>query len=143
MQYKNGYQLPLAFLIDELKAQTENKWLEVNNCISTIIKHNDSQLVIYAFVKTTDILKVKYFLLQIANLAESLMPSFARITVYSTLMRKRTYSNYGLEKELICVIKYKKLSRIRCPSIFEAEVENHGLYCIEWNRKWLETNNNV
>ena len=99
MQYKNGYQLPLAFIIDELKAQTENKWLEVNNYISTIIRHNDSQLVIYTFVKTTDILKVKYFLLQIANLGESLMPSFARIDVYSTLMRKRTYNNYGLEKK--------------------------------------------
>ena len=298
MKYKNGYQLPLAFLIDELKAQTENKWLEVNNCISTIIRHNDSQLVIYAFVKTTDILKVKYFLLQISNLAESLMSGykryfitfrsncaysgccafdgvkltaarlspnedyklfidaidesrflfkskikypriiykidnliesfliqlrirnpelkslitkvdieipnyeihenrlhsvinadvvinnqnktevnvyirkyykaivrrvfkqrmkrkcynaivkllplgFAKISVYSTLMCKRTYSNYGLEKELICVIKYKKLSRIRSPSLFEAEVENHGLYSIEWNKKWLEENDNT
>ena len=74
----------------------------------------------------------------------NLLPlGFARITVYSTLMRKRTYSNYGLEKDLICVIKYKKLSRIRCPSIFEAEVENHGLYSIEWNKKWLEMNINV
>lgn len=298
MQYKNGYQLPLAFLIDELKAQTENKWLEVNNCISTMIRHNDSQLVIYAFVKTTDILKVKYFLLQTVNLAETLMPGyeryfitfrsncvypgccafngvklaaarlsknedfklfidaidescvllkskikypafiykidsfiesfaiqfkirktelkrllnnvnieitnyeihknkmhsvinadivfnssnktevtecirnycktivrkvynqrmkrkycntivkllplgFARISVYSTLMRKRTYNNYGLGEELICVIQYKKLSRIRCLSIFDAEIETHGLYRIEWNRKWLEINNNT
>lgn len=277
MQYKNGYQLPLAFLIDELKAQTENKWLEVNNCISTMVRYIDTQLVIYAFVKTTDILKVKYFLLQTVNLAESLMPGyeryfitfrsncvypgcctfngvklatarvspnedyklfvdaidesgflfkskitypriiykidniiesfiiqlrirkaelkmlltkvdieipnyeihknrihsvinadivlnnqnktevneyirknykaivrrifkqrmkrkccntivkllplgFVRIFVYSTLMRKRTYNNYGLGEELICVIQYKKLSRIRCLSISDSEI---------------------
>ena len=69
----------------------------------------------------------------------NLLPlGFARISVYSTLMRKRTYSNYGIEKELICILKYKKLSRIRCPGLYEAEIENHGLYSIEWNKKWLE-----
>ena len=297
MHSKAGYQLPLAFLIDELKEQTENKWIKVNNCISTSIKSDLSQLVIYAFVKTTDILKVNYFMYQTANLAESLMPGyeryfltfrsqcaypgwysfngdklaaarlspkedyklfvdavdksgslfkakikylriiyaidsfiesfsiqlrirkteleklfnkinieipnyemhenglhsvmnadlvidnwnqtevndyirkyhkvivrqvfnkgkritnynkiehflplgFARISIYSTLMRKRAYKNYGLEKDLICVLKYKRLARIQCPSILGAQIENHGLYCIEWNAKWLEKDNN-
>lgn len=293
---QKGYKFPLAFLIDELKAQTDNKWIEVNNCISTTIQSDVSQLIIYSFVKTTDINKVNYFMLQTANLAESLMPGygryfitfrskcaypgwysfngdklaaarlsqaedykpfvdaidesgvlfkskitypqifykmdsflesfviqaktrknevkklfnkldmsisnyeihknglhsvinaditlntqdgmdvneymkkhcqiivrqvfnqrkrrvkhncimiflplgFVRISVYSRLMRKRTYNSYGLGKDLICVIKYKGLSRIRCPSIFGSEIENHGLYSIEWNKNWLENNN--
>ncbi|MBR4320877.1 hypothetical protein [Treponema sp.] len=44
---QKGYKFPLAFLIDELKAQTDNKWLEVNNCISTTIQSDVSQLIIY------------------------------------------------------------------------------------------------
>ena len=47
------------------------------------------------------------------GLIAKLLPlGFARIFVYSTLMRKRTYNNYGLGKELICVIQYKKLSAV-------------------------------
>ena len=62
---------------------------------------------------------------------------FARIAVYSRMLRKRTYKHYGLDKCLICVIQYKKLSEISCPTIFESTVENYGLYHIEWNKKWL------
>lgn len=281
---KNEYKLPFAFLIDELKAQSENKWLEVNNCIQMTIQSKVSQMLVYTFVKTTDVLKVNYFMLQIANLAESLIPGydryfitlkskcaypgwysfngaklklarcsiaedytlfknaidesgvlfhtkikyptffykidnfvesflihfrilrkkleneykkaniilknyeshksgfsnivngdivltvynnvdiaefirnhysqivryvsrhtvkllplgFARISVYSKQMRKRTYKHYGLGEDLVCVIQYKKLQRIRCRNIFESTVEEHGLYRIEWNKKWLE-----
>lgn len=73
---------------------------------------------------------------------ERLLPlGFARISVYSKLMRKRTYKNYGLGKDLICVIQYKKLQRICCPNIFGSTVEEHGLYRIEWNKKWLIIHN--
>ena len=283
-QYKNEYKIPFALLIDELKTQNENKWLEINNCIQMTIQSKGTQLLVYALVKTTDVLKVHYFILQVASLSESLMPGydryfislksehaysgwcsfdgaklkqartttteeyvpfvnaiddsgvffhpkikypklfykfdnfvesfliyfritkknleneykrsniliknyeshrsyfstvlnadvvlivnsevdiskyikshyskivryvsrhiikylplgFARISVYSKQMRKRTYKHYGLGEDLICVIQYKKLQRIRCRNIFESIVEEHGLYRIEWNKKWLE-----
>ncbi len=56
-------------------------------------------------------------------------------------MRKRAYNHYGLEKDLVCVIQYKKLQKISCPSLFESIIEQHGLYRIEWNKKWLENTN--
>lgn len=284
----------MSFLIDELKAQTEKKWLIVNNCIAMTVHSNKSQLLIYTYVRTSDKLKVNYFMIQIANIAESLMPGydryfitfksncaypgwysfdgaklaqarmsaaddyvpfvnaidengvffhpkiklpkifykidsfiesflinfrierckfkneykkanilipnyeihrngissvvnadmvltvndnvditayirnnhrklvkyackhgkctskqydlakmmplgFARISVYSKLMRKRTFKNYGLGKELICVIQYRKLSRIHCPAIYESSVEVYGLFRMEWNYKYLNS----
>lgn len=71
------------------------------------------------------------------DLAKMMPLGFARISVYSKLMRKRTFKNYGLGKELICVIQYRKLSRIHCPVIYESSVEEYGLFRIEWNYKYL------
>lgn len=292
VQNNNEYKFPLSFLIDEIKAQTENKWLKVNNCIAMTVHSNKSQLLIYSYVRTSDKLKVNYFMIQIANIAESLMPGydryfitfksncaypgwysfsgeklakarmsaaddyvpfvnaidesgvffhpkiklpkifykidsfiesflinfrierckfkneykrakvlipnyeihrnsissvinadivltvndnvditayirnnhrklvryackhgkctskqydfakmlplgFARISIYSKLMRKRTFKNYGLGKDLICVIQYRKLSRIHCPAIYGSSLEEYGLFRIEWNYKYL------
>ena len=94
---KKEYKFPLALLIDELKAQSENKWLEVNNSIQMTIQSIVSQLLIYTFVKTTDVLKVHYFMLQIANLAEALMPGYDRyfITSKSKYAYAGWYSFHG------------------------------------------------
>ncbi len=75
---KDEYKFPCAFLIEELKAQTENIWLEVNNCLPMTILGDKSQLLVYTYVKTTDILKVNLFMYQIANIAETLLPDYER-----------------------------------------------------------------
>ena len=43
---------------------------------------------------------------------------YATIFVYSKSMRKRSYKQYGFEKDLVCVIQYNKLERIRCQKVF-------------------------
>lgn len=75
---ENGYRFPLAFLIEELIAQSTNRYVEVNNCITMTIKNNVSQLLIYSFVKTTSFRRANFFMFHIASLAESLLPGFGR-----------------------------------------------------------------
>ncbi len=295
LNHTRGYVYPLTFAIEELIEQTENKWVQVNNCIPMMIRSNISQLVIYSTVKTTDFHKVRFFMFIIATLVESLLPEynkyfisftskcalpgwfafegeklafarlsscneysvykdvvderniffaskykfpkfiykidslneaffihkkliaeeldkifkkyrihvynsenhlnkfslvinadcvikfaietnildfvkenykkiinnaanqikkkikvfsvnrvlpigFVRLSVFEESKRKRSFRRYGLGENLVCVIKLNKLPGIRCPDILNSVTEQHGVYRIEWNKKWLEKN---
>lgn len=35
----------------------------------------------------------------------------------------------------------ERITKISCLSLFESTIEQHGLYRIEWNKKWLENTN--
>ena len=99
---KNNYKVPFAFLVEELIAQVNNKWVEVNNCIPMIIKDNISQLLIYSFVRTTSFTRASLFVYHIAALAESLLSGYGRyfVSIRSDCILPGWFSFRGEKLEL-------------------------------------------
>jgi hypothetical protein len=63
---------------------------------------------------------------------------YADISIYKKDYRRRRLADFGLESDLVCTIKIKKIKRIRMPDIYKSVVESFGKYHFAWNRSWLE-----
>lgn len=71
------------------------------------------------------------------NPAAYLPIGFAQIAVFRRDHRRRL-SNFGLGPDLVCTVRFQRLSRIQSPDILPSTVEQDGRWRIAWNRAWLE-----
>ena len=101
-----------------------------NNKISNYIRKYRKRLI-YSTLKVTRNQK-SFF-----SIERYLPIRYARISIFSKEYRKRRLSGYGLGEALVCTIQIQRISRIKTPDIFGAEIEQIGKYRIAWNKKWL------
>lgn len=73
------------------------------------------------------------------NAASYLPVGYANVAVFRKDYRRRRLSGFGLGKDLVCTVRFQRMSRIKAPDIFGSTVETIGRWRIAWNEAWLET----
>ncbi len=72
------------------------------------------------------------------SLANFLRLGFAEIAIFRRDFRQRRLYSFGLSADLICVLKFRRIQRIKSPDILGSTVEIIGKWRIAWNKAWLE-----
>lgn len=72
-----GYKLPRELLIEEIQEDTRSPWWRVDGCLDSEIS-SGSQLIIYARPNSNDHLKIYWFSIYTAMMAELLTPGYKR-----------------------------------------------------------------
>ncbi len=73
----DGYKMPLQMLVEELQAETDAPWWDIEACVVSELA-DKTQLVLYARPTTRSYEKVFYSTVASATLAERLAPGFDR-----------------------------------------------------------------
>ena len=88
------------------------------------IQGNKSQLLIYTYVKTTDVLKVELLMFQIANIAETLLPDYERyfITFRSNCSYPGWFSFDGSK------LAFARMSKTDNYKVFIDAIDESGMF---------------
>jgi hypothetical protein len=65
--------------------------------------------------------------------------AFAQVAVYRKDYRARRLKSFGLGGDLVCTVRFQRMSRIRSPDILGSTVESAGRWRIAWNEAWLKS----
>ena len=72
--------------------------------------------------------------------AASYLPlAFAQVHIYHRDYRRRRLNGFGLGEDLMCTLRFRRMSRIRSPDIVGSTVQVLGKWRIAWNRAWLRS----
>lgn len=74
-----------------------------------------------------------------STVAAYLPLAFLQANIYQRDYRTRRFGEVGLDKDLICTLRFQRMRRIESPDIIGATVHVIGKWRIAWNRRWLET----
>lgn len=107
-----------------------------------VIEGLDTEITVKAIHKyRTRILKTALRFARKQNrnhLAVYLPIGYAEIAVFKRDYRRRRLSGFGLGEDLICMVKLKKIQRIKSIDIMGSTTEIMGSWRINWNKAWLE-----
>jgi hypothetical protein len=59
--------------------------------------------------------------------------------VYRKDYRARRLKSFGLGSDLVCTVRFQRMSRIRSPDILGSTVESAGRWRVAWNKSWLDS----
>ena len=65
--------------------------------------------------------------------------AFAQVSVYRKDYRARRLKSFGLGNDLVCTVRFQRMSRIRSPDILGSTVESAGRWRVAWNKSWLDS----
>ena len=74
----SGIIIPKELMIEELKAETNSPWWNIEGSLDSTIINGESQLMIFARPNTTDINKIRYTTVMTGILAEYYAPGYKR-----------------------------------------------------------------
>ena len=75
---------------------------------------------------------------RLSSWERALPVAFAQVAVFKRDYRRRRLRGFGLGEDLVCTVRFQRMSRIRSPDISGSVVEMVGQHRVAWNRAWMQ-----
>lgn len=75
---------------------------------------------------------------RLSSWERALPVAFAQVAVFKRDYRRRRLRDFGLGEDLVCTVRFQRMSRIRSPDISGSAVEMIGPHRVAWNRAWMQ-----